>query len=285
MVAELADYLVGKRSAPHRGPLDGALPRRLLPRRWGPHERAGGHRPGALGHQGEGLRAAGAPAPGRAAAGPDPGVLLDRRRSTRPTPPPRRGRRWAAGFTAVKMNATEELQFVDSHARVDADHRQRRRGAGGGRPGGGHRPRLPRPGAPAHGQGAGEGARALPPDVHRGARPQRARRGPPGARRGHQRSHRARRAPVLPLGLQAGAGRRLGGHHPAGPIPRRRHYRDQEDRSHGRGLRRRARPALPAGAHRPRRLPAARRGLPTTPSSRSRASASTTTRAATCSIT
>ena len=26
----------------------------------------------------------------------------------------------ARGFTAVKMNATEEMQFVDSHAKVDA---------------------------------------------------------------------------------------------------------------------------------------------------------------------
>ena len=45
------------------------------------------------------------------------------------------------------------------------------------------------------------------------------------------------------------------------PVPCGRHHRDQEDRRDGRGLRRRARAALPAGPDRARRQPAARRGL------------------------
>ncbi len=43
------------------------------------------------------------------------------------------------GFTAVKMNATEELQFLDSHAKVDAHPGQRGRHPRGGRPGRRHR--------------------------------------------------------------------------------------------------------------------------------------------------
>ena len=74
------------------------------------------------------------------------------------------------GFTAVKMNGTEELQFIDSYDKVDAVHRatsRRVREAVG--PERRHRRRLPRPRAPADGQGAAKELEPLQPDVHRGA--------------------------------------------------------------------------------------------------------------------
>ena len=79
----------------------------------------------------------------------------------RPADIARRGEQARApGFTAVKMNATAELHFLDS---------ERARRGGGGAAGGGARRRarrggrLPRPRAPRDGQAAGEGARAVRP--------------------------------------------------------------------------------------------------------------------------
>ena len=185
------------------------------------------------------------------------------------------------GFTAVKMNGTAEMQFIDSLGEGRPLHPERRHRARGGGPGRRRRRGLPRAGAQAHGEGPHRGARALQVDVHRGAGAQRARRRR--ARRPAHRLHpdRPRRAAVLALGLQARPRQWRGGHHPAGPVARRRHHRDPQDRDHGRGLRRRARPALPPRPDRPRHLPADRRGDLQRRSSRNRASASTTTPATT----
>ena len=55
--------------------------------------------------------------------------------------------------------------------------------------------------------------------------------------------------------------RRLRRHHPAGCVARRRHHRNPQDRQHGRSLRRGAGAALPAGADCPGGVPATGRGL------------------------
>ena len=70
------------------------------------------------------------------------------------------------GFTAVKMNGTEELQYIDSFDKVEkclenvapCATRSAQRG---------HRRGLPWPRAQAHGQGADEGAGPVQADVHR----------------------------------------------------------------------------------------------------------------------
>ena len=67
--------------APRRAPLAGDLPPRLLPRRPDPHQRPQRHRPGALGHQGQGARRARLRAARRPHARPGP-RLRARRRTT-----------------------------------------------------------------------------------------------------------------------------------------------------------------------------------------------------------
>ena len=69
---------------------------------------------------------------------------------------------------------------------------------------------------------------------------------------------RGRRAALLALGLQAVPGERCGRHHPARPQPCRRPHRMPQDRGDGRKLRCRGGAALPARPDRARRLPAAR---------------------------
>jgi hypothetical protein len=76
----------------------------------------------------------------------------------------------ARGFKAIKLNGAEEMQIVDTLGQdrdaIVADDRHRaRRGGASHR----HRRGFPRPGAPADGQGAGQGARTVQADVHRGA--------------------------------------------------------------------------------------------------------------------
>jgi hypothetical protein len=94
-----------------------------------------------------------APMPGSAATG----------RTRSPRPPKARREQ---GFTAVKMNATAELDWIGTPKLFDEVGEARRGGAGGGH---GRRARFPRPGPPADGQAAGQGARAARPAVHRGA--------------------------------------------------------------------------------------------------------------------
>ena len=78
-------------SVADRGPLDGALSRRLLSRRRRAHERPRRHRPGAVGHQGQGARRPGAPAARRAACAIASGSIRGSAATGRPTPP-----RWRA---------------------------------------------------------------------------------------------------------------------------------------------------------------------------------------------
>ena len=66
-------------SLSHRGHLEHDLPRGLLPRRRRDDERALGHRPGTLGHQGQGVRRAVLRADGRTLPRPHEGLLVDRR--------------------------------------------------------------------------------------------------------------------------------------------------------------------------------------------------------------
>ena len=68
---------------PDRGPLERHVSRRLLSRRRHPHERHRRHRPGAVGHQGQGARPAGPCAARRPGARQDQGLFLDRRRPSR----------------------------------------------------------------------------------------------------------------------------------------------------------------------------------------------------------
>ena len=95
---------------------------------------------------------------------------------------------------------------------------------------------------------------------------------------------RARRTAVFALGFQAGPGRRLCRHHPAGSLPCRRHHRDAaRSRRWPRPMTWRWRRIARSGRS---RSPPACRSMPsaTMPSSRNRASASTTTRATISSI-
>ena len=140
------------------------------------------------------------------------------------------------GFTAVKMNGTEELQYIDSFDKVEKclENVAAVRDAVGPNVGIGvdFHGRVHK----AHGQGADE---ELDPyklmfieepvlSEHYEALKELA--------RADVHAHRAGRAAVLALGLQAGAVRRLCGHHPAGSVARRRHHRNAQDRRHGRGL-------------------------------------------------
>ena len=77
------------------------------------------------------------------------------------------------GFTAVKMNGTEEMHFVDTYDKVDLVLENVAGGARCGRAERRHRRRFPRPRAQADGQGADEGTGAVQADVHRGAGAQR----------------------------------------------------------------------------------------------------------------
>ena len=70
------------------------------------------------------------------------------------------------GFSAVKMNATAELDWIGTPKLFDEVIE---RVAGGAGRRSGRRARLPRPGPPADGQAARQGARAARPAVHRGA--------------------------------------------------------------------------------------------------------------------
>lgn len=246
--------------AQHRGPLDRAVPRRLLPRRRHPHERAGRHRPGPVGHQGQGPGRARVAAAGRQCARPHPRVFVDRRR-----PPGRYGRRrQGRGRTRLHRREDERHRGTAVHRLVRQGRKvpgERGRRARRSRPQRRHRRGLPWPRAQAHGQGADEGAGPLQADVHRRAGAERALRGAEGTGAADVHADRAGRAPVLALGLQARAGRRLRRHHPARSVARRRHHRDAQDRRHGRGLRRGAGAALPAGPDRAGHLPADRRRL------------------------
>ena len=191
------------------------------------------------------------------------------------------------GFNAVKMNGTEELQYhrhlrqgasacsTTSHAvreAVGAEHR--------------HRRRLPRPRAQADGQGADRRSSSpyklmfieepvLSEHLERCATSLRS--APTPIALGERLYSRWDFKHILASGVRR--------HHPAGPVALPAASPRPQDRRDGRGLRRRGGAALPA---RPDRAgDAACRSTPsaTTPSSRNRASASTTTRATTCSTT
>ena len=134
----------------------------------------------------------------------------------------------ARGFSAVKMNATEEMQFVDTHEKVDAvlARVQAIREAMGPHFGIGvdFHGRVHRPMAKV----IAKELEPYRPDVHRGAGAVRARRGAEGDRQPLLDADRARRAAVLALGLQAHPRRRLRRHHPARPVACGRHHRDAE---------------------------------------------------------
>ena len=125
-VAELADYLVGKDPCADRGPLDGALSRRFLPRRRDAYERAGRHRPGAVGHQGQGAGPAGACLLGGPVrqkmrvyswiGGDRPEGLVEGAKEAQ-----------ARGFSAIKMLATEELHLSRQPRQAGCGGRARRR--------------------------------------------------------------------------------------------------------------------------------------------------------------
>jgi hypothetical protein len=129
----------------------------------------------------------------------------------------------AAGFTAVKMNATEELDYLDSPAKIDAAVARLAavREAGG--------PELGI-GIDFHGRvhksmvkTLDARPRALPTDVYRGARAARERGGPARGRPPHHHPDSPGRAAVHPLGLQEGVGGRVRGHRAARSLARRRY--------------------------------------------------------------
>ena len=163
-VEELADYLDRQGSRADRGPLDGAVSRRLLSRRRRAHERPRRHRPGAVGHQGQGARRAGARSCSAARCAIGSASIRGSAATGRRTPRPWRAKCGARGFSAVKMNAHRGAAVSST------SHDEGRRGAvarvagdpRGGGPALRHRRRLPRPRAPADGEGAREGARAVP---------------------------------------------------------------------------------------------------------------------------
>ena len=189
------------------------------------------------------------------------------------------------GFTAVKMNATEEMQFVDSHAKVDAvlERVQAIRDAMGPHFGIGvdfhgrvHRPMakviakelepyklmfIEEPVLSEHAEALKEIANHCSTPIALGERL---------FSRWDFKKH--------PRG-------RVRRHHPARSLARGRHHRNQEDRRDGRSVRRRARAALSAGTRSRSRPTSSSTRSATTRSSRSSRSASTTTRRTTCSTT
>ena len=142
----------------------------------------------------------------------------------------------AKGFTAIKMLATEELAFLDSHAKLDAviarvaalrDAMGPDFGIAVDFHGRVHRPM------------AKQLAKELDPlslDVHRGAGAQRTCRSAEGNRQSHRHPDCAGRAIILALGLQKDSQRRVGGYHSARSLSRRRHHRDAQDRGDGGSL-------------------------------------------------
>ena len=127
------------------------------------------HRPGAVGHRGQGLRRAGARAARRRRCATGSGCTRGSAATSRPNSPSRSRRRSRPGFTAVKMNACGRMSPIASPGRGGG-----RGGAGGGRPRGarpgtGHGDRLPRPLHPGHRAPGPARARPVPPAVRRGA--------------------------------------------------------------------------------------------------------------------
>ena len=282
-VDELADYLIGQdplriedlwqvlyRGGFYRGGADA-------------DERDRRHRPGAVGHQGQGAGRAGLRAARRPGARPDADLRLDRRRPAGDVARQRRGRS-KRGFTAVKMNGSEELQIVDTPAKIDAVVER----VGAVRDAVGpdidigvdFHGRVHRPMAKVLAK-----TRAVQAVVRRGAGAAGEQRSADASSPPHRDADRHRRAAVLALGLQARAGRR------------RVSTSSSPTSSHAGGISEVRKIAAMAEAYDVALAPHCPLGpialaaclqidsVSTTPSSRSRASASTTTRAATCSTT
>ena len=167
----------------------------------------------------------------------------------------------ARGFSAVKMNATEEMQFVDSHAKVDAvlarvqairDAMGPDFGIGVDFHGRVHRPMakviakelepfrlmfIEEPVLSEHAEALKEIANHCSTPIALGERLF--------SRWDFKRILADGYVDIIQ----------------PDPVPCGRHHRDEEDRRDGRSVRRRARAPLPAGPDRPRRQPAAGRGV------------------------
>lgn len=229
---------------------------RLLPGRAGALQRPGRHRPGPVGHQGQGTRRARVRTPRRPGAGEGPGVPLDRRRQrirTRRSGAARGGR----GLRRREAQPRRAAAAPGHPGRGAHRGGPPRRTARRGRLGRGHRRRLPRPLLHRHGPPHPAPARTSDADVRRGTRPPGIlpRPGRPHLR--HLDPPRHRRTPLLPLGLPRRPAHRHRGR-PARPLARGRDLRGAQDRRAGRGVRRGTGPALPARPDRVRREPPSR---------------------------
>ena len=168
-VKEIEPYLVGKDPRARGAPLAGDLPARVLSRRPDAHRRVERHRPGAVGHQGQGAGRAGVRTAGRPDARQGPRAT---RTPTATTP----------SSEARHRAGLHGLQDRAGQAPAGALHRDARPRCNTPASSSANSARRSGPdidiavdfhGAirPAHGQDADQGAGALHADVHRGAVP------------------------------------------------------------------------------------------------------------------